>query len=251
MDPGGKMGAYALLSMFGLPLKINVTIREQYPGATNVQTVGFPALSFMHDDEMTKYVDYMNMYISHSDAARRELEAAAASFARMKPEDKGQFAARTLHPGGWPLETRHRNGRNVIVRFGFPPLPIMMEWGLQRCPVYYVTLQGFRVNTGQLPLLVQYQLRLFQNALGGADGIGELEQDVEADIVLTDQTSANPYNVTTRYYGAACNPLEVSPSHSPPPPLMSFLGALHLLKPLWQWLVRGTWFLTRLSCMSS
>ena len=139
---------------------------------------------------------------------QKELEANVTTFQRMKPEEKGKFVCNVANPGGWPLDSRDYQGKKLYVIFGLPPLPIMMRFELNKSPVYYVTESGFRVNTGQLPTLPTYHLRRFLNHDPDESAPDQEADNIEAAIVLVDKVKATPLNVSVRYYGTDCNPLE-------------------------------------------
>ena len=60
--------------MLNIPVKINAIIRAKYPTPQELRIIGFPGLSFMQDDEMMEFVDYMQNYSDANASMRAEFE---------------------------------------------------------------------------------------------------------------------------------------------------------------------------------
>jgi len=60
--------------MLNMPVKINAIIQAKYQTAQELQIIGFPELSFMQDDEMIQFVDYMQSYLESNATMRAEFE---------------------------------------------------------------------------------------------------------------------------------------------------------------------------------
>ena len=229
------MGADALLCMLNLPVKINAIIRARVPLASELRVIGLPELSFLQDDEMTEFVEYMQSHLEANASMRAEFEHRVDIYNTAKEvtpthtkknsclhatqsvkkshtnllqtqEARNGIIADLRNPGGWPLGVS-QGGDDAVARefrrFGLPQLPIMMQWQMRKNPVHYVSFDAFRLNTGKLPQLVMVHLRKFLTF----DPMN-LDSDSTDNIMLRHPELATPFAVTMRYYGEQANPLE-------------------------------------------
>ncbi len=57
-----------------MPVKINAIIRSRCAAAQELRIMGFPEFSFMQDDDMLEFVDYMQLFLQANATMRADFE---------------------------------------------------------------------------------------------------------------------------------------------------------------------------------
>ena len=175
MDGTGSMSCDKLLCMFNCPFKIYKIIQKRHTQFSKLHIIGFPDLSFRNDDLMNQYADYMYAYIAHNAQVRSGLQDSIQKYNTSKPEDRAGVVHVLQCPGGWPLRVVRSGGRSIYSEFGLPQFPCLLEFDIVKSPVFYLSFDAFKVNSGKLPALLLLKLRKFLTFDPRSDSVDGLQ----------------------------------------------------------------------------
>lgn len=175
MDGTGSLSCDKLLSMFNCPLKIYKIIQRRYPVFSKLHVIGFPDLTFKNDDLMNQYTDYAYAYISYNASVRSSLRSGIDKYNTCKSEDRSGVVEVLSSPAGWPLFAQRKSGRDFYMKFGLPRFPCVLEFDMVKNPVFYLSFDAFKVNSGKLPALVLLKLRKFLTFDPSGDAVDALQ----------------------------------------------------------------------------
>jgi hypothetical protein len=153
-SPYAPLGMFALLNLLNVPLRIHYVVRQRKPGCTGMRIIGFPSLSFMNDEEMRNYHEYVKEYVLHGEQNLHELRLAIQTYYSTKDGQQSVLEYDIKCPGGWPsrMSRSSTDGSDEVFKgWSIWRLPLCMEFALLVPSVEYET---FTANVGALPALV-------------------------------------------------------------------------------------------------
>jgi hypothetical protein len=125
-NPGGALGVLTILSPFQIPLKIFHVLEAQYPGATDIQIIGMPRMTFRTDDDMTTdWIACMHHWITANQRLEEESFETLQRYNLLK--DKSIFEVpQQKSVGGLPVTVA--SDGTVLEFASVPPLPLTLSY---------------------------------------------------------------------------------------------------------------------------
>jgi hypothetical protein len=200
-DPGSELGVYTITNLLNVPLRIAERVHSEYRGVVDLRILGCPQLSFLDDDIMRSYAEYMHEVVDQQCRWQEQHKDFSQLFARTKEEERADKAYTLPHPVGWPCmaESSGDGGAPEFTRFnGVFVLPLMMTWGFMLPMSAFTThKENFEINIGDLPEAAKKKTLDFNTC--------DLESAhptfIPDDQILTDTRRATPQLITEKYYG--------------------------------------------------
>jgi hypothetical protein len=200
-DPGGELGVYTITNLLNVPLRISERVHAEYAGANNLQILGCPKLSYLDDDIMRSYAEYMHCVVDQQCRWQEQHRDFSQLFAKTKEEDRGDKAYALPHPVGWPCKAvpAADGETQTYTRFrGVFVLPLMMTWGFMLPMSAFTTHKdSFEINLGGLPDTANKKTLDFSTC----DLDAASPSFIPDGQILTDTRRATPQLITEKYYG--------------------------------------------------
>ena len=192
-NPGGSLGVLTILSPFQIPIKIFHVIETQFPGASNIEIIGMPRMTFqVSDDATADWIGWMHNWINANQRMEERSFEILQRYNMLK--DKSTFECPQQEAvAGWPLSLDPVESK--VTAYGLPTLPIMLSFNSHGIRSNNFDVWFSSIGGGDaLPDLVRALLRSFLVNTSGEDVLPDISH------FLRDTRLADPVLLFNTYF---------------------------------------------------